>query len=241
MNAVLNIRGYPARWLRVYYRPQQAFSMLETGYSTREWSLILVVIMAIVLCAGVATLPIALDKERDLIETELKSHAHLSTLQRAIILREASQFDARQLVSLVIMPASVCFFFGAWSIIGKHCAGFVFGKNLPYEKVLPITGYAMLVLVPETVIKIVWIFLLGSFDLPFHLGVLRFGIDPESPPGMYLAGVDLFGIWFLYLLGLGLAQTFRGSFKATWFVLGSIWCVWILIRSTLERLGTVYV
>ena len=63
----------------------------------------------------------------------------------------------------------------------------------------------------------------------------------ETLPGIFLSGVDFFGVWFLYLLGLGLAQTFRGSFKLTWLALGLVWGIWIVIRRTMEMLGTVYV
>ena len=241
MSAASNMRDYPRRWLGVYYKPRKAFSMLEADRSAREWVLVLIAIMSVVLCAGIVTLPVALDTERALIETELQSYSNLSTAQQSIILHEATRFDHRQLVGLMIMPVSVCFMFAAWAVVGKHCGELIFGKPLPYARILSVTGYASLVLIPETIVKTLLVVISGSLDPPVHPGVFLSGMDLETLPVMYLSGVDFFGIWFLYLLGLGLAQTFRGSFKVTWFVLGLIWCMWILIRRTLESLGTVYV
>lgn len=232
---------YARRWLRVFYSPEKAFTDLETEQSASESILILIVIMSVVLFAGIITLPVALDTERQLIETELSSYSNLSTVQQSIILREASKLDHRQLVGLLIMPASVCLMLVAWSVVGKHSGELIFGKLLPYKKVLPITSYASLVLVPETVVKTTLVLLWGKLDPSLHPGVFLDDADLETLPGMFLTGVDFFGIWFLYLLGLGLARTFRGSVKLTWFMLGFVWCMWIVIRRTMEILGTIYV
>jgi len=241
LSASKDIGIYARRWLRVLYSPGKAFTDLETKSSASEWILILIVIMSVVLIAGIVTLPVALDTERALIETELRSYSNLSTVQQTTILREASKFDHRQLVGLMIMPASVCFMIVAWSVVGKHSGELIFGKLLPYEKVLPITCYASLVLVPETIAKTTLVMILGKLDPALHPGVFLDDADLETLHGLFLSGVDFFGIWFLYLLGLGLAQVFRGSVKLTWFVLGFVWCMWIVIRRTMEVLGTVYV
>jgi hypothetical protein len=241
LNATTDMRRYPGRWLKVLYNPRKAYAELETEHSATEWMLILIVVMSIVLCAGIVTLPVALNTERELIETELRSYSNLNTVQQSVILREASKLDHRQLAGLLIMPASVCFLIVAWSVVGKHCGEMIFGKLLPYDRVLPITGYASLVLVPETVVKTLLVLLYGSLDPAIHPGVFFDDAYLETLPGIFLSGVDFFGIWFLYLMGLGLAQTFRGSSTFTWLVLGLVWCVWIVIRRTMEIIGTVYV
>ena len=241
MSASIDMGRYARRWLRVFYCPGKAFTDLETEQSASESILILVVILSVVLIAGIVTLPVALDTERALIETELQSYSNLSTVQQSIILREASKFDHRQLTGLLIMPASVCLMLVAWSVVGKHSGELIFGKLLPYNKLLPITSYALLVLVPETVVKTTLVLLWGSLDPAIHPGVFLDDADLETLPGLFLTGVDFFGIWFLYLLGLGLARTFQGSVILTWFALGLVWCMWIVIRRTMENLGTVYV
>ncbi|MCY3554784.1 MAG: YIP1 family protein [Gemmatimonadetes bacterium] len=241
MNASTDLAGYAGRWLQVFYRPGKAFADLETAPSTAELMGILILVMSVVLCAGIVTLPVALDRERTLIETEFQSYSDLNANQQSVILREAVQFDHRQLIGLLIMPASVCFMVAAWSVVGKHCGELIFGKLLPYRKVLPITGYASLVLVPETIVKTSLVLLSGSLDPPIHPGVFLGDADPDTLWSLFLPGVDFFGIWFLFLLGLGLARTFRGSASLTWLALGLVWGMWIVIRRTFELLGTVYV
>ena len=241
MSASTDLAKYAGRWLQVFYRPGKAFEDLETGQSTAEWMLVLILVMSVVLCAGIVTLPVALDRERALIETEFQSYSDLSADQQSVILREAVQFDHRQLIGLLVMPTSVCFMVFAWSVVGKHCGELIFGKPLPYGKVLPMAGYASLVLVPETIVKTTMVLVSGSLDPPIHPGVFLGDADPETLWSLFLPGVDFFGVWFLFLLGLGLAQTFRGSARLTWLVLGLVWGMWIVIRRTVELLGTVYV
>ncbi len=241
MSASTDLARYPGRWLQVFYRPGKVFADLETGQSTTEWMLALILVMSVVLCAGIVTLPVALDRERALIETEFQSYSDLSADQQSVILREAVQFDHRQLIGLFVLPASVCFMVAAWSVVGKHCGELIFGKPLPYGKVLPITGYASLVLVPETIVKTSLVLLSGSLDPPIHPGVFLGDADPETLWSLFLPGVDFFGVWFLFLLGLGLARKFRGSARLTWLALGLVWGMWIVIRRTFELLGTVYV
>ncbi len=241
MSASTDLVRYAGRWLQVFYRPGKAFADLESGQSTAEWMSVLILVMSVVLCAGIVTLPVALNAERALIETEFQSYSDLSADQHSLILREAVQFDHRQLIGLLVMPASVCFMVAAWSVVGKHCGELIFGKPLPYGKVLPITGYASLVLVPETIVKTALVLLSGSLDPPIHPGLFLDDADPETLWILFLPGVDFFGVWFLFLLGLGLARTFRGSATLAWLVLGLVWGIWIVIRRTIELLGTVYV
>ena len=241
MSASTDLVRYAGRWLQVFYRPEKAFADLESGQSTAEWMSVLILVMSVVLCAGIVTLPVALNAERALIETEFQSYPDLSADQHSLILREAVQFDHRQLIGLLIMPASVCFMVAAWSVVGKHCGELIFGKPLPYGKVIPITGYASLVLVPETIVKTALVLLSGSLDPPIHPGLFLGDTDPETLWRLFLPGVDFFGIWFLFLLGLGLARTFRGSATLAWLVLGLVWGMWIVVRRTIELLGTVYV
>ncbi len=241
MSASTDLVRYAGRWLQVFYRPGKAFADLESGQSTAEWMSVLILVMSVVLCAGIITLPVALNAERALIETEFQSYSDLSADQHSLILREAVQFDHRQLTGLLIMPTSVCFMVFAWSVVGKHCGELIFGKPLPYGKVIPITGYASLVLVPETIVKTLLVLLSGSLDPPIHPGVFLGDTDPETLWRLFLPGVDFFGVWFLFLLGLGLARTFRGSATLAWLVLRLVWGMWIVIRRTIELLGTVYV
>ena len=241
MSASTDLAGFARRWLQVFYRPGKVFADLEIGHSTAELMGVLVLVMSVVFCAGIVTLPVARDRERALIETEFQSYSDLSADQQSVILREAVQFDHRQLIGLLVLPASVCFMVAAWSVVGKHCGELIFGKLLPYGKVIPIAGYASLVLVPETIVKTSLVFLSGSLDPPIHPGLFLGDADPDTLWSLFLPGVDFFGIWFLFLLGLGLARTFRGSAKLTWLALGLVWGMWIVIRRTIELLGTVYV
>lgn len=241
MSASTDLARYPVRWLRVLYHPGKAFAELETECSATEWMLMLIVVMSVILCAGIVTLPVALDTERALIESELQSYSNLSAVQQATILREASRFDFRQLAGLLIMPASVCFLVLAWSVIGKHCGELISGRLLPYARVLPIAAYSSLVLIPEAIVKTTLVLLWETLDPAVHPGVFLDDAALETLPGIFLSGVDFFGVWFLYLLGLGLARTSRGSVALTWIVLGFVWCLWIVIRRTMEMMGTVYV
>ncbi|MXZ75840.1 MAG: hypothetical protein F4207_10320 [Gemmatimonadetes bacterium] len=241
MSASIDLAKYAGRWLQVFYRPGKAFADLESEPASAEWMLMLVLVMSVVLCAGIVTLPVAMDREKALFETEFQSYSDLSADQQSVILREAVQFDHRQLIGLFVLPASVCFMVAAWSVVGKHCGELIFGKPLPYGKVVPITVYASLVLVPETIVKTSLVLLTGSLDPPIHPGVFLGDADPETLWSLFLPGVDFFGVWFLFLLGLGLAQTFRGSARLTRLALGLMWGMWIVIRRTFELLGTVYV
>ena len=241
MSASTDLAICAGRWRTVFYRPGKAFADLETGQSNTEWMLVLILVMSVVLCAGIVTLPVALDRERALIESEFQSYSDLNADQKSVILREAVKFDHRQLIGLLVMPASVCFMVFAWSVVGKHCGELIFGKLLPYGKVLPIAGYASLVLVPETIVKTSLVLLSGSLDPSLHPGWFLDDADPETLWSLFLPGVDFFGIWFVFLLGLGLAQTFQGSVRLTWIALGLVWGMWIVIRRTFELLGTVYV
>lgn len=225
----------------MYFKPHHAFADLEGRTSFIEWMLPLVFVMSFTLCTGVATLPLALNAQRDLLQAELDERPNINERQRALILNQASHVDGRQVIGLLMIPASVCFLLAAWSIVGKHLSELSGVIPLTYRQILPIVGYAALTLVPEAIIKTGWVLMTGSFNPPVHSGLFLNDAAAVTYWGTFLSGVDLFGLWFLYLLGLGIAQIGRGSYTITWSAIGFIWCLWIIIRKAVESLGSIYV
>ena len=241
MSIFSDIQPYSRRWISVYFKPHHAFADLEGRTSFIEWMLPLVFEMSFTLCTGVATLPLALNAQRDLLQAELDDRPNINERQRALILNQASHVDGRQVIGFLMIPASVCFLLAAWSIVGKHLSELSGDIPLTYRQILPIAGYAALTLVPEAIIKTGWVLMTGSFNPPVHSGLFLNDAAAVTYWGTFLSGVDLFGLWFLYLLGLGIAQIGRGSYTITWSAIGFIWCLWIIIRKAVESLGSIYV
>ena len=104
-----------------------------------------------------------------------------------------------------------------------------------------LNAHEALTLIPEAIIKTGWVLMTGSFNPPVHLGLFLNDAAAVTYWGTFLSGVDLFGLWFLYLLGLGIAQIGRGSYTITWSAIGFIWCLWIIISKAVESLGSIYV
>jgi len=241
LNENTNVCIVAKRWSRIYVTPRAVFNELQEGASFKEMTMLLFFVTAVMLCAGLITLPISINTQRELIEQELVSYSNLSDAQYAQVIEKASKLDTRQILGLLMLPFSVYVLVGVWSFVGKHTGELIIGATLPYRRVIPIACYASLVLIPEALIKTGAVLTTGSLRPHFGPGVFLDYQTLSTPYGFYLSSIDVFGVWFVFVLGLGLSQTFGGSAKIIGCALGILWSIWMVARKVLEQLGTVYV
>lgn len=79
------------------------------------------------------------------------------------------------------------------------------GVKVRYGVALAITVYASLVLALQQVVATPWHFVRESLTSPTNLGGLLPMLDEGSLPARWLGSVDVFGLWWVWLLAVGLA------------------------------------
>lgn len=134
-------------------------------------------------------------------------------------------------VSALALPLRVTFMTLIIYIIGN----FIFGGEAPFSKLLPITAYTYLVSVLELVVKVPIMWSKGSAEVYTGLGILGIG-EPGSFVSYFLAGLDFFGGWRIFLLAVGMGVVYRQGTKSFLIALGTYWILQIALIAGLGAL-----
>ncbi len=118
-----------------------------------------------------------------------------------------------------------------WLIANK-----VFRANVEFAKAMEIYGLASLVSVPGTFVKLALVTLRGSINVGVNPGFFFSDVPVGSPASTALAAVDLFILWLVLLISLGVAKVTRRSLSmsAAWF--GGLWLVFALLFTGISAL-----
>jgi len=125
----------------------------------------------------------------------------------------------------------------AMRLVGKTA----FKATVPYGKVMEVVGASFMTnYVLGSIVTTLIILAMGSMYATPGLALLISGFDPANKVHVLLSSVNIFSIWYLAVLSIGVGKLFGGSTgKAAVWVVG-LWIVWTLLTTfvlTFLRLG----
>jgi hypothetical protein len=106
----------------------------------------------------------------------------------------------------------------------------LFGEKTVFKKVLAIVSYSFLIGVPEVILKTSLMLIKGSTRVYTGLALLATNLDIKSPIFRLLARIDIFTIWHLCLISLGLAVIYKINNKKSFAIVFGLWLLWILLQ-----------
>lgn len=223
----------PARLAAVFFDPARAFA--DIAARPRWWVPLLISVF--VALAFVTAYSQRIGWERYL-ERVLEANPRIESLtaeQRQLIVERqaglAATFGyvgavAGSAVSLVVIAGVLLF-----------AANVILGAAATFRQTFAFTCYGFLPNVLGNLLGILMMFLKhpDDFDLenPTALNIGAW-LDPQQTPKWLLAAagsIDLFSIWVLLLLALGLSSTARNvSYRKALAVVVALWFVWIVLK-----------
>ena len=125
----------------------------------------------------------------------------------------------------------------AMQLVGK----IAFKATVPYGKVMEVVGASFMTnYVLGSIVTMLIMLAMGSLYATPGLALLISGFDPMNKLHVLLSAVNVFSIWYLAVLSIGVGKIFSGSTaKAAVHVVG-LWVVWTLLTTfvlTFLRMG----
>ena len=114
---------------------------------------------------------------------------------------------------------------------------FFFGESTRYSNLLPYVSFSYLITILETVIKIPLMINKWSIDVYTGLGLLDIGEKGTFINNLF-AAVDLFSVWRIILIGIGLSVYYKKSAKP--FII-AIFVYWLFQISIFAALGSLFI
>jgi len=110
--------------------------------------------------------------------------------------------------------------FGLWLL-----ARFIFKANISYMKLVEVVSLAGMISVLHQVVLLLMRINLGNPSSTTSLALVVGEMDPQNPLHMVLAMLDLFVIWYLIVLSVGVSKLARAPFGRVLFSLTFAWLV----------------
>ena len=114
---------------------------------------------------------------------------------------------------------------------------FFFGESTRYSNLLPYVSFSYLITILETVIKIPLMINKWSIDVYTGLGLLDISEKGTFINNLF-AAVDLFSVWRIILIGIGLSVYYKKSAKP--FII-AIFIYWLFQISIFAALGSLFI
>ena len=229
-----------ARVVNLFMAPKDLFEDLSRRQDWKDslFPIFLSVIMGLISLAIMKD--IYLEEQLSQTIERIEESSRIPADQKEQYIQEAvDRFEHPSVAAQVLMwsvtafalPLRVAFM----TLIIYMIGNFIFGGEVAFGGLLPLTAYTYLVSVLEMAVKVPIMWSKGSAEVYTGLGILGIG-EPGSFLSYFLAGLDFFGGWRIFLLALGMAVIYRRGTKPFLLALGTYWILQIALIAGLGAL-----
>lgn len=224
--------GMLARFIAVFFDPRKAFSSVRKNW---EWLVVVLIVSLFGLGSYQFTKPIVVKDQMAQLEKQLDSYDLPEDRKQEIMdsARERMGNPVWQLLTPVVVTIVLVIGAGILLFLGN----IILGGQTSYKLVLNMFALSFLIGIPDTIIKLPLILSKGSTAVHTSLALL---VSPEQANtfiGGLLGKFDLFGLWQVGLVILGMSILTKSSVAKSAWTVGAAWFVWALIQAGLISLG----
>jgi len=210
----------------IFFEPSKTFAALNR---TPSWLFPVIVLIVIVMISSVIVTPFRVQEARDQID----QNPRLSAQQKEeIIDRMDDQQDkpVMKLLSYVIGPiVGVLLFVIAIAAACYFGGNVILGGETSFKKVLAVSCWSGLVAIPASIVKMPLMMVKKTSQIHTSLAAIMPSGSDESLIFKILSHTDIFTIWQIWLIALGLAIIYKFSTKKTATMVVGLYIVYVII------------
>lgn len=219
--------GIAGRMIRALTAPGQTFSSVRERMTWQDWFTPTLVTVVAGIVAGMLALPEAMEAGSEMMQEE-----GMTEEQRAAMEQIRAAAPAMTIVSVPIVSFLVLFFLGGVLLL---LANPILGGEANYGQMLAVTAYASLVKVIQAIVTVPILLATGSLVV-FGPGLLLPEEMLATFAGRLLSGVDIFTLWQVLLMAVGIGVMAGCSTRKALFPLLILWALWIVVQAGLGGL-----
>lgn len=217
------------RLLRVFHDPGRSFAAVVGRESAIDWLLPVLLASLVGVGAYFLTVDIVIDLEAPAAREQM---AEMSEAEREQYVQGMRTFGWVQMP--VIMFFSLVVVSGVLLVFTRY----LFDKEVTYRQMLVVKGYASMVLIPEWIVRTPLILIQERADVHTGPGAFVPAEMADSFFGKMLIGINLFDLWQIGIMGIGIAVMSRASMKKATLMLLILWGLWIMGGAVVESMAS---
>ncbi|KPJ60572.1 MAG: hypothetical protein AMJ46_06150 [Latescibacteria bacterium DG_63] len=223
--------------IRVLFSPQEVFQGLDKRPSWFAPVLICVVVAA--LSSWIIFYPITVPEQRQQMEERFEQQGMTEEQ-----LERATQFFDSNIMILIAVLSPVILIPLAILIVSAvlhFVCGLILGGQTTFSRTFALMAYSSMVLLPGAIVKVPLQLVKKTTQVHAGLGLLLAAPESSSSFGYrfsynFLAQVDVFNIWEIILIAIGISVMFKFSRQKSYYTMGVLWILWLLGSSAVGAL-----
>lgn len=220
-----------ARIYNVIFEPRKVFESLKRK---PKWLVAFVVISLLGVSTGYFVHPIAMSDQMKKIEAGDKyTDAQKEAMKQGI--ERVSSGPARLTVLLAPIGIILLFLFVAGVLFLVF--NVIMGGDSEFKRVLSVVSHSYVIGIPASIVQLPLIFIKGTTEVHTSLALFLSVDLKDSFIYKFLDGFDVFTLWQVLVLSLGLSIMYNFSFKKSFIPVLFMWVVLILVTVSLSGLG----
>jgi hypothetical protein len=225
--------GLVGRMAGVFTAPERTFDSLRQGVRTIDWLVPTLLVIAVAAGSALVTMPQLQALQAEMLQARLKN---LPAEQQAAAARMPNG-GALATVGM-LMSVSVGSFLSLLVIAGLLLlvARVGLGASVGYAQMLAVDAYASLVSVVAMVVKTPLVLAKDDYRVYTGLGLLLSEEQLHTFFGRFVAGFDLFWLWQLWVVAVGVATLAGTDIRRALVPLVVLWFLWLALAAWLGGL-----
>ena len=220
-----SMSGFSRIW-GMFFRPREVFTSLR---DKPNWLLPFILVCLVSLVVVYVTY----DARMSDVRNNILSNPNITEEQRVVIEERLTQQNP--LLSVVFTPVGVTIYIFFFTLILHLVFNVILGGSGSFKKILSTFTYSCLVGIPEFIIKTPLILAKGSIEKVQTSLALFLPVDlSDKFYYNFLAGFDIFNLWQVLLISLGVSVIYNFTFKKSFTTVFILWLIAILVGTVLK-------
>jgi hypothetical protein len=220
--------GGASKIINIFFEPKKVFGSLKIKPT---WLVPFIIVALLGMAFYYFAYPMIMSEQIARIESNDKIPAE----QKEVII-EKMQGEHPPALQLGIAPIGVLFYLAIASAVLFFVFNVLLGGDSTFRRVFSVYCYSGLVGIPGTIVKLPLTLVKKSADVQTSLAIL---LSPEAK-GSFLYSVlssfDIFVIWQVILVSMGLAVIYKFTPKKSYSTVIVVWIIWIFLKSAVSSL-----
>lgn len=209
----------------IFTSPHKVFESIK---EKPDWLLPFILMAIVSLVVGYLVTDIAIEDQIARIE----ANPDISPERAEMIIEgiESGSTGARKYINLILSPVIILVVLFLVSGILLFCGNVVLGGDSQYKKVLAVYAWSGLISVLAGIVKTPLILLTKTTNVATNLAVF-FPFENQYSLGYrILSQVDVFTIWLVIVIAIGLSVIYRFRLQKTLIVVATLQVIWAAIK-----------
>jgi hypothetical protein len=215
--------------INTFFEPRKLFQSLKIKPA---WLVPFIIVAILVMASSWFTFPLIM---KDVV-TNIQENERFTEEQKEMIIERIAGAEHPPAYQLVLAPVGVLVYLFLISGVLFLVFNVLLGGDSSFKRVLSVFSYSSLIAIPQAIVKLPLTFAKQTANIQTSLAILLSPDAKESFLYKVLGGFDIFTLWQVILIALGLAVMYKYTMKKSFSVVLILWILLIVVSSALSTL-----